>query len=324
MSPQESRSKPVRIFAGDISDKLVTSLLSAIDPESSSTLVFDWPEGDRAPDALLNPLASNDALRHVVLHRRSLSVAELSVLGQIRKAIDSHPSKPRFELIAGDLVRYADLQIASPLVDRIVPESISPEVYGARAYRTPIDVPSGAPVGILTTNRPLGETLRETCEAFGYRSAILSGWSDPAVPRGALLIWDVPLLSDRWEVRLRDQSRLRPILTLLGLADRGIVDRARSAGAVACLDLPFEFEVLRDTLARHAVMPSVAVASSVSSSPCRQPGEERQLHDFARSLRTDEAHRIRHDAGSHLSRYDSVAARTEVQSKGLPIDQGGK
>lgn len=324
MSPQESRTKPVRIFAGDLSDRLVADLLNAIDPESSTTLVFDWLEGDIAPDALLSHLASSDTLRHVVIHRRSLSLAELSVLGQIRKVIDAHPSKPRFELIAGDLVRYADLQIATPLVDRIMPESISPEVFGARAYRTAADLPAGAPVGILTTNRPLGETLRETCDAFGYRSSILSGWSDPAVPRGALLIWDVPLLSDRWEVRLRDQSRLRPILTLLGLADRGIVDRARSAGAAACLDLPFEFEDLRDTLARHAVMPSVPVTSSVPAAPHRQSGEERQLRDFARSLRSDEAHRIRHDAGSHLSRYDSIAAGAEAERQVRKNDSAGK
>ncbi|MBI1322251.1 hypothetical protein GC170_03555 [bacterium] len=321
MSPQNSRSNPVRIFAGDLSDRLVANLLGAIDPESFSTFVIDWPEGERVPDALLTIPGSSDTLSHVVIHRRSLSVAELSVLGQIRKAIEACDPKPRFELIAGDLVRYADLQIASPLVDRIVPEAVSAEVYGAREHRVAPEVTAGAPVGILTTNRPLGETLLETCDAFGYRPAILSGWSDPAVPREALLIWDVPLLSDRWEVRLRDQSRLRPILTLLGLADRTIVERARSAGAVACLDLPFEFEDLRNSLSRHAVMTSRPATTHGSESQIRPAAHERRLRDFARNLRTDEAHRIRHDAGSHLARYDSIGAGESTERQVRKIDR---
>lgn len=324
MSPQNSRSNPVRIFAGDRSDPIVANLLGAIDPQTTSTVVVDWPEGDRAPEDLLSHLGSSDTLRLVVVHRRSLSVAELSVLGQIRKAIDACTAKPRFELIAGDLVRYADLQIASPLVDRIVTEAVSAEVYGAKEHRVAPDVTSGAPVGILTTNRPLGETLREACDAFGFRPEILSGWSDPAVPREALLIWDVPLLSDRWEVRLRDQSRLRPILTLLGLADRTIVERARSAGAVACLDLPFEYEDLRNSLARHAVMTSRPATMHVSGSQIRPAAQERRLRDFARNLRTDEAHRIRHDAGSHLARYDSIGAGEETERRVRKIDTSGK
>ncbi len=324
MSHKESRTKPVRIFAGDLSDRLVAAILSAIDDDPAATVAYDWPEGERLPDDFPNQSITNDALRHIVIHRRSLGQAELSVLAQLRRAIDRSDTKPRLELVAGDLVRYADLQIAAPLVDRIVPEAVSPEVYAAKSLQSEPGTSGCVPVGILTTNRPLAETLREACESFGYRAAILSGWSDPAVPRRALLVWDVPLLSDRWEVRLRDQSRLRPILTLLGLADRGIVDRARGAGAVACLDLPFEFEDLRDTLARHAVMTATQAPAIVPPQHVRPASEDRQPRDFARNLRTDEAHRNRHDTGSHLGKFETPAARVNSERTNQDFRSGGR
>jgi hypothetical protein len=50
--------------------------------------------------------------------------------------------------------------------------------------------------------------------------------------------WDVPVLEPGWTERLERLARSRPVVALLGFADRENVTLARRAGAGACLDLP--------------------------------------------------------------------------------------
>jgi hypothetical protein len=56
------------------------------------------------------------------------------------------------------------------------------------------------------------------------------------------------VLEPDWTSQLARASRLGPVVALIGFADRDQVRQAREAGAVACLDLPLDLDVLTDTL----------------------------------------------------------------------------
>jgi hypothetical protein len=314
---------PARIFAGDFEDPLVSAMLGALQADPDTVWVVDWPEGTTLPEMIAHHIAMNGELVSVVIHRRSLGPSELAALGFIRRTIENSLRKPSIELIAGNLVRYSDLQATTSLVDRIVSEGVATEVIVRKTSMAEPAGDFGFPVGILTSNVALREMLEDVLLAFGYCPAVLNGCSDPILPHGSLLIWDVPVLSDRWEVRLRDQSRMRPILTLLGLADRGLIERARSAGAISCLELPFQIEDLRNVLERHATRP----ANRADMRPDRprtirsEPEPMQTDRRFSRDLRHDGGHGSTFAKGVHSVPNVSDSSREGSDRTARGIDR---
>jgi FixJ family two-component response regulator len=68
-----------------------------------------------------------------------------------------------------------------------------------------------------------------------------------------LTIWDVPVLEPDWPERLERRSRLSgPIVAIMGFADRTSVAQAKTRGAIACLELPYNVDDLLDVIDRAA------------------------------------------------------------------------
>jgi hypothetical protein len=257
--PERFPTRPQILLAADMSDPLVLSVRRSLDKFGNALRFLDWPENaplpaessQAIPDCITGPF-------RIVVHRRGLGHTELAATTEIRaRANLVSGGRVEIDFLVGDLARYAEVQTIAALVDRIVPEAIAADVLAPRLERSfGLSAAAGdsvvADVGILSTNRPLAETLAAWVDAFGHRPKIVDGWSDPLSSRHDLLIWDAPILSGRWLVRLRDQARRRSVLVLLGMAHRDIVAQAKAAGAVACLDLPFEAEDLRNLLSIHA------------------------------------------------------------------------
>ncbi len=304
---QQPTDQTLVIFAGDSQDRIVHAALANLIQQKVTLQTFDWPEGANLPDRLLGEISALETPARLVLHRNGLGPKEIGILSQLRESAGVVRKKWTIELIVGDLVRYADLQIVSTLVDRIVPESIAADLLAGHPISTSLNrhPRASSPIGILSANEALSNTLKDILLEWGYEPRCLRGWSDPAIPAGALLIWDVPMLSDRWEIRLRDQSRVRPILALLGFADRTTVNRAREAGAVACLDLPFDLEDLEKVLTRFAVQTQVP---GHMESPSRKiTPSNREIGDTSSHVRLDSGHSLRDGLTSARNRTGKSA-----------------
>src|SRR5205823_12963765 len=85
-------------------------------------------------------------------------------------------------------------------------------------------------------NEDLRHVLADTCAEAGYPVAPARDWSE--VGQGGLAVWDVPVLEPDWPRLLGREARSRPVVAMLGFADRAMVGLARDRGAAACLDLP--------------------------------------------------------------------------------------
>lgn len=199
-----------------------------------------------------------DKMNHMdclLIHRRNIGPSEIQTISAIRQRLEgSGPRRPRIELVLGDLARYSDVQTLAAMSDRITPEGIITEVLPFRLQRLRNQVPrsvSGnfpSKVGLLSQNRSLMEMLAEWIQFIGHQPVIVNGWSDPRISRSGLMIWDVPLLNSRWETELLNQTKRRPVITLMGMATRDLTEQARAAGAIGCLDLPFESDDLIDMI----------------------------------------------------------------------------
>jgi len=304
---QQPKAQTVLIFAGDPEDPIFRWACENLRHDNLTFQTFDWPEGANLPDRLLRTIVTLESPSRILLHRKAMGPREIGILSQLREALATVSQNRTVELIIGDLVRYADLQIAATLVDRIVPESVAADLLGSRSSiaRTDRRDNTASPIGILSANDALSSTLKDILLEWGYDPRCLGGWSDPRIHAGALLIWDVPTLSDRWEIRLRDQSRVRPILALLGFADRTIVNRARQAGAIASLDLPFDLGDLETILNRFAVKSQLP--GDQEPHPRKFVPSNREIHEASRNVRMDLGHNFRQGIASSKNRIEGPA-----------------
>ncbi len=218
-------------FAGDLDDPWVVEIADALPRD---TLRFDcpadlpetWPT-DRAP-----PMA-------LVLHRSTLSVTDAQRVARLRSRAER---MPRVVLCVGPHARYVDVECWSRLVDAVIPEATASEIIRRQALlveRRPRPTTGPRPkVTIASSNFETRATWVEVARSGGYA---VEPVADPFDSASALPIaWDVPVLEPDWPTRLANLARTRPVLALLGFADRQTVIRARQAGASACLDLPCE------------------------------------------------------------------------------------
>lgn len=249
---QKQHKSPTVLCIGDCNDDVFIQIQKICQLRTSA---IDWNQDSSLE---INPSQVKSLSPHdwVLVHRRNIGPTEVESITRLRHLIEAKgPERPRLELILGDLARYADVQTLAAMSDRITPEGIAAEVLSGRIRRLtgkPLTIEStksqSRSVGLLSRSRPLMEMLADWVRFCGLQPVIMDGWSDPQLPAGSLMIWDVPVLNDRWETELRAQSRRRPIIALLGMATRDLTEKARSAGASACLDLPFETDDLTDVI----------------------------------------------------------------------------
>jgi hypothetical protein len=263
MKKGSDRRQPLSeiVWVGDPADSLFAALIGT---DTRHTKVI-WPENSALGDSL-ESLTGRARGGWLIIHRRNVGPAEVGVVRRLRHEIEKMKAgRPRLEVILGDLPRYSDVQELASLTDRITPESVAIDVFPARINRLRGKLFGGSrskplpAVGLLAQNRPMAEMLADCLSMVSLETVLANGWTDPALPSGSLMLWDVPTLNPRWDSELKAQSRRRPIISLLAMANREMTARARAAGAVACLDLPFEINDLHDLVLAH--LPASTAAS---------------------------------------------------------------
>ena len=250
------------LFVGDLSDPWVEAMASAL-PAGSDRL--DCPE-------FLPEVWPLEALRApvVILHRAFLSNTDTERL----RALRSRPSgPPRIVLCVGPQVRAFQVERWRPLVDVILPEATASEVLARHACPPDAFAPlrdrerCRPRIVVVSTNYELRLTLADSCQRAGYPAQPVPTWAEapPAWPA----IWDVPVLEPTWPDQLRLSAADRRILTLIPFADRDLVSLARSLGAAACLELPFDPDDLAFVLDRMTgkARPVVDLAHQVPPAP---------------------------------------------------------
>lgn len=239
-----------RLFVGDLSDPWASAIASAIpQPRVDLSCVGDLP--DEWPGDV-------ERYRVVVLHRPTLSQHDIKQIEALR---NRGATPPRVILCAGPNVRYYQLERCSSLVDVLLSDATAIESVARHA----VDLPardrrddSPPPVVIRSTNGDLRTMLADTCRSAGYPVENRDAADSPA---GTLVVWDVPILEDVWEAELRRLADRHRLIALIGFPDRAVVQRARRAGAVACLELPcdpMDLIYVLDRASRRA-MPGHAV-----------------------------------------------------------------
>ncbi len=232
---------PDALFVGDLDDPWVVEISDSL-PESTVRLsvVGDLPE--------VWPAGAASA-RTLILHRPIFSIADVRRLRADKRA----GLFPRLVLCVGPHVRYAQLEPWSELADAILPEATASETL-ARHLRTglkrigPVVQNRQAEIIVVGTNFELAEMLRSSSQEMGYATRYVPDWDD--CPSGQITLWDVPVLEPDWPDILTVQSAERPIVALIGLAERAEVTLARSSGAAACLNLPCDPDDLGHVLDR--------------------------------------------------------------------------
>jgi hypothetical protein len=244
-------------FLGDLDDPWVGSILGSISNRVAVHAVNcagDVPE--RPFDALRPPEV-------VVLHRSRLSQADVARLGRWRAEARSN-ALPRIILCFSPYVRYEELEQCSRLVDRAIGEATAAEIlhhYLAsliqrRAVVPCKAAPDRAHVSVVSSDHELQSVLTEACAAAGFQVSARrdpgpqQDWPEAEGVGPVLTVWDVPVLEPDWPDLLDRQSRLGPVVALLGFADRATVAQARAAGSSACLDLPVDPDDLVHVLDR--------------------------------------------------------------------------
>jgi DNA-binding response OmpR family regulator len=144
----------------------------------------------------------------------------------------------------------------------------------------------------------LSRALVDACVQAGYTARVIEDLQiggpphfqpadrRPPADERVLTIWELPVLEDGWPHRLEWRAhRYGPVIALGGFADRAVVARARGAGAVACLELPYDVDELVDALDRVASRmptdswpaPARAEAPHVLPPPRRNPRRQGHL-----------------------------------------------
>ena len=251
-------------FMGDLSDPWVVSIAEAL--ARCSGIVQVHCPGD-LPARPFNP---GRPPRLMVVHRHRFTGVDAQRLKEYR-ASPTAGDAPAILLCVSPYVRYEELERWSVLADLVISEATAADIlprYVARLVarqedrstqaRTP-----GFRIEVAGANHDLCGTVVEACAGAGYRAlqvddldiagASASQRSPSAVAERTLTIWDVPLLEPDWSQRLARRSHSTgPVIALVGFADRETVTLAKTSGAIACLELPYDVDDLIDLIDRAA------------------------------------------------------------------------
>jgi hypothetical protein len=240
------------------------SIAAACSPSSGLVqlhCVGDLPE--RPFDAARPP-------RLVVLHRQRVTAADARRLSAYRNGA-APGTAPAIVLCVGPYVRYEELERWSGVAELVLSEATAADILPRHVARL-VDGREGGStraeaarfrIEVAGSNHDLCQALVEACASAGCRALqvdnldIPGGAGPHASPRPAtepvLTIWDVPVLEPDWSDRLERRSLSSgPVIALCGFADRTIVARAKSRGAIACLELPYNVDDLLDLIDRAA------------------------------------------------------------------------
>ncbi len=235
----EPSASPTVVMAGDLGDPWVVDLASAI---PGHPLLLNVP-GD-LPDSW--PEAARGA-RILVLHRAFLTAGDAERLARDRRA----GLFPRVILCVGPHARYHHVQRWSERVDVILPEATASEViarYVGESSHPLIRPAPGSQLTVVSSLHEIGLMLVDAGKAAGFEVARRRDWTE--APPGVLAVWDVPVLEPNWPVELAQAAASRPVVALIGFADRSLVRLARARGAVAVLDMPCDPLDLAHVLSR--------------------------------------------------------------------------
>jgi hypothetical protein len=250
-------------FIGDLDDPWIAAIADAISAGRQVHRVQcaghlpHWPfEPPRLP-------------RAVIIHRHSLGGADVERLREWR----TRAGEPTCDLIlcVSPYLRYEDLERWSGLVDLVVSEANAADILPGRLARR-LDgrgrrppSPGGPAVRIEVAggNGDLCRALVDACAQAGYAAWAIDDQDIGAKPHPqprarrapaderVLTVWELPVLEEGWPQRLEWRShRYGPVIAVAGFADRAVVGRAREAGAVACLELPYDTDDLVDAIDR--------------------------------------------------------------------------
>jgi hypothetical protein len=251
-------------FLGDLSDPWVVSMADAL-PNSLEVRRLDV-----AGDLPEYPFERMRPPRLVVLHRHRLTHQDVERLKDWC-APSGTGSRPVVILCVSPYARYEDLERWAGLVDQVLPEATAADVLPRHltrvieGHQTRSSSPIGAGFRIEVAGRD-GElclALIEACRAKGHQVEAVDDSEIGEPPRSGnrpgtsseriLTIWELPVLEPGWAERLENRSkRTGPVIALAGFADRATVASAKARGAIACLDLPCDFEDLLDVIDRKA------------------------------------------------------------------------
>jgi hypothetical protein len=225
-------------FVGDLDDPWVAEMAAALPPEVgrlhvAGGLPRPWPEAIVHASAVIvhrSWLTNSDAERVLALRSRS-------------------PRPPRVLLMTGLMPRYHQMERWVPLVDRLVPETLPPELLvrwlcpGRPAWSVETAPRGPRPtLAVVSRIHELRQVLCEILRRGGFSVVTGREWVD--VPAGLTALWDVPLLDDDWQDELAREAETRRVLVLAPFLDRALVARLTQAGAQAWLDLPCDLDDL--------------------------------------------------------------------------------
>ena len=142
-------------------------------------------------------------------------------------------------LCLGAYARQHQWEPWAPLVDVTLPEATASETlprHLAGAEGRPRPAGSRPVVAVIGGDSALRSTIADACAAAGYAATPARGWVE--APLALPAVWIAPILEDDWARSLARAARTRPVIALIGFADRATVALARAHGVAACLDLP--------------------------------------------------------------------------------------
>jgi hypothetical protein len=231
-------------FVGDLKDEWVAGLVDVL--PGSTCWVNCAGDLDKSLFARLPEQAT------LVLHLRVLTPHDAAILEWLRS---ERPTELRLIVCFGPHVRQRDLVRLADLSDLVLPEATARDVIGRHlqpALEPPRERGPRSPlrtrVAVVSGSFALRETLVEACVVSGFSAVAVRDWSD--APAGCVAVWDVPVLEPDWALELARRAEDAPVVVLLGFADRALVRQAKSAGASACLELPYDLADLAAVLER--------------------------------------------------------------------------
>jgi hypothetical protein len=256
-----ARESPVW-FVGDLDDPWVVSIADAL-PGAS-----DIHRVNCAGDLPDRPFHRTAYPRLIIVHRHRLAPHDLERVKAWRDP-EAAAGPPAVFLCISSYVRFAELDRWARFVDLVVSEAVAAHVLprhvsrllGGPKAKSPTSPDSTWRIEVACGNDELRQAVVDSCLAAGHRAESIADADlgriarsrDPSPPTAdpILTIWEVPVLEPAWAERIQRRAQeTGPVIALLGFADRATVSRARASGAVACLELPFDFEDLFDAIDR--------------------------------------------------------------------------
>lgn len=227
------------LIIGDPSDPWTERLIAQT---SRPRLILDTAAGlpDRWPD-----LARSSAA--VVVHTPTFDTRLAATLRLLRRELS--PGVP-FVLCQHPLNRYAQIEPHVALFSDVLTEAAAIEVLGRHLDPTPPGSPASVPVLVVSNLNELGLWLAAAVRAAGFVPRLVRDWH--AAGAEPIAVWDVPVLDNVGDARLRREARRRAVAIVANFLDRPLVDRLRALGVRACLDLPCDAGDLAHVLHRLA------------------------------------------------------------------------